>query len=604
MSTPKKEPKRTLLNTPAAEWEWSATQLDHACDRRWAFDKIEGREKPEWASTILGNDTHTALEEKYHGMGEPTRADVARLLEPCNAFLPEVSGQWRLATPGEERARTFAGHSGQWVFEPEWWHSEGLFVGVLSQSQAPDVRVRGYKDLRLKNRGVYAPNQRTRDGAEVRLIDLKTTVDFQWCKTSETLATADTQAAVYAQNIADEDGVHFVRGRWLYTRTKGAAIAVPVDFTIHVLGDAHKRNIERIASRARRLISDIRPRAIAYEPNWSACDSYGGCPYRGECDVADTIENVYYRYLTQNPSKPTKEEEPMTLPAPNQAAAPPVQDGRAHLAHEEYTDAGGNTAYRVVQAANGKRLPDAIILQQQVWVPSRNGWVNIQWPAPIDPDVSAALSEAAAHHAAAPAILPPEAAHSPATAHAQPPPPATAAAPAGFAPPPMGPPAAPQAPGGFPNAFFPPGPPGAPPGQAAPAGFTPPTGPATPAPQTFGTVATPPATEPAKRKRRTKAEMAAAAAAGGAPPGQATPASDAAIGELFVDCRPDGEEILDVGHIVAKHAAAGAGAMAAVLADIDASRPEAVAVSLSSRDGAALYDALVARAFRVVRGGS
>ena len=103
--------------------------------------------------------------------------------------------------------------------------------------------------------------------------------------------------------------------------------------------------------------------------------------------------------------------------------------------------------------------------------------------------------------------------------------------------------------------------------------------PATPAPA--------PATNEAPKRGRPK---------GSRNKGATTAPTGKTIGELFVDCLPDGEACARLGDFLTGDD------RDAALSAIDAAKPEALAVTLHSADGGAFYDALVIRAERVIRG--
>jgi PD-(D/E)XK nuclease superfamily len=111
------------------------------------------------------------------------------------------------------------------------------------------------------------------------LGDLKTTSNLKWAKTELELST-DPQVLVYsmAQTVTKPDKITC---RWLYVQTRGAPLVreVKVKPDFNALPDLIQdgRDIT--------IAWKDRPRPEDLEPNTSACDAYGGCPFRSKCVI-------------------------------------------------------------------------------------------------------------------------------------------------------------------------------------------------------------------------------------------------------------------------------------------------------------------------------
>jgi hypothetical protein len=129
--------------------------------------------------------------------------------------------------------------------------------------------------------------------AHGQVVDYKTSSDpNKWAKTPEDLRV-DPQAVLYAKHaFAKFPELDVVILRWVYGRTKPPGWAMPVE--IMMTREDADRGFEAMESYAAEMqaATDASPTdpvekykfALAQEPNYDACDSYGGCPHKSRCN--------------------------------------------------------------------------------------------------------------------------------------------------------------------------------------------------------------------------------------------------------------------------------------------------------------------------------
>jgi hypothetical protein len=118
-------------------------------------------------------------------------------------------------------------------------------------------------------------------GVPVRLYDHKTTGDFKWMKTPEVLRE-DTQAVLYAWAVLTlcGSGRSELAAQWTYFRAVKPFASRPVSTVVRVT-DERLRRLERsldgmTTAEGCDPVRDLPGVA-------SACDAFGGCPYRSRC---------------------------------------------------------------------------------------------------------------------------------------------------------------------------------------------------------------------------------------------------------------------------------------------------------------------------------
>lgn len=110
------------------------------------------------------------------------------------------------------------------------------------------------------------------------VYDLKTTSKATYAKDKTTL-TCDVQPVVYMQRYKDEASAC----RWVYTLTKGARRAWPVDFEPPTSGPVLDQLVVDGTEIARGVCDKISPLSVPPAEDPAACHAYGGCYYRQFC---------------------------------------------------------------------------------------------------------------------------------------------------------------------------------------------------------------------------------------------------------------------------------------------------------------------------------
>jgi hypothetical protein len=222
--------------------ELSASQIGtfEACSRKWALSRVLGSRSN--AAAAKGSAVHSVL-EAWLGEGKAPDAgtEIGRIA---------MTGIEHLPRPG-------AG-----IVEDAFTLARGGYV------------LRGRKDLRVP------------DHRRPAVYDHKTTSGLQWAKSAEDLAV-DVQATIYAAHeLAEFPGAEAVDLHWIYYTTRAPFRSRKVSLAVlpsHVAErmDAIDATAERIAAVAH-LAPEFHP------PTPSACEAFGGCPYREECNVTPT----------------------------------------------------------------------------------------------------------------------------------------------------------------------------------------------------------------------------------------------------------------------------------------------------------------------------
>lgn len=227
------------------------------CERKWGFQYILGLKTPQTKSTALGSAVHKMLEE-YLRDGKPLD------------FTYEMPGM-----PGMYPAE-IAAQGLQYLPEPKDPRvaiEEGFTFEV---PELPGVVFRGFVDLAI------APGA---DGIpEVR--DHKTCGNWDYALKADDLR-GDIQAIIYAKYALLEcPDAQAVKLQWTYFGTKKPYRSRPVMATVS------REHVEQLFAEvvvsARELATTLRSNRQPLElpANASECDKYGGCPFRGKCNLS------------------------------------------------------------------------------------------------------------------------------------------------------------------------------------------------------------------------------------------------------------------------------------------------------------------------------
>lgn len=235
--------------------KFSPSQIDSylSCQRKWAWRYIEDIKLPPGKGAALGTKVHEVLERYIDSKGDilPTAED------PEEIFQIEVALSGVHLLPDLQRG----------VFE-----KEGAFEFVSEAG----VTWCGRIDLRYFD-----------DAGEVSIIDHKTTIDFKWAKSEEDLRT-DAQSVIYAvKEFFQNPSLERLNAKWIYYRTGGQSRAAKA---VGIVWERDKalEEMKRFDAAALECLDHIatKKRALDLLPNPKHCDSYGGCPYRGNCNLS------------------------------------------------------------------------------------------------------------------------------------------------------------------------------------------------------------------------------------------------------------------------------------------------------------------------------
>lgn len=290
---------------PRKSFSVSQVELWRSCPTAWGFRYLLGVKTPEHDSSaaletlsgrerslVFGKLLHAKLEAYFKGQTVDWTDEIGQRALPGLAYLPQ-GGPVR-------------------VEQPIALYMSEIIGGV-------DVAFQGFVDLE----GVV-------DGA-LTLIDYKTTGDFKWLKSPETLRQ-DLQANVYALNMMQRTSGEHQRCRWVYFASKGRPEARKVDFDIK--RDTAREIVRQAVVEASVLKGEIDQfrealQRAAYQPQDAGerarfalplidhlpkrvghCPAYGGCPYHhsrgGACQAELTsTEQPRFDLASIHEPKPT-----------------------------------------------------------------------------------------------------------------------------------------------------------------------------------------------------------------------------------------------------------------------------------------------------------
>ncbi len=163
--------------------------------------------------------------------------------------------------------------------------------------------------------------------------DHKTTGDFKWAKTPEDLRS-DLQSTIYAAYLIFSNDLEAITGRWVYYRTKGRRASKKVEWT--VTREELQEPLETMINMGREMaqLYAARPDPRTLEPNAEACDHYGGCAFRDNCDLSSKErftalmahvslkEKMRQKRAERSAQPPVVGKSPSTSTPPPEAAAP------------------------------------------------------------------------------------------------------------------------------------------------------------------------------------------------------------------------------------------------------------------------------------------
>jgi len=264
------------------EIEFSPSQVSEyeLCARKWAYQWVDGLRKPKHASALFGIKTHDLLKVWLKKRVPPAGGPEAKVAQMILPHLPPP----HLVDPANvEREAGIQIEDERFALAFDLWMPE----------LEPPV-----------------------------IYDHKTTSDFQWAL-AEDVMCVDVQATSYAAWAMVETGRSEVAVQWTYGKTKGAADA-------HVVRAVLTR--EAIAPRLRQTLRSAREmrlillnaqsaKEVPYDA--TACEAYGGCPFRELCNLSP--QERIMAVMSQGTSKENYLEKLRNRKGANGAPASPGQ---------------------------------------------------------------------------------------------------------------------------------------------------------------------------------------------------------------------------------------------------------------------------------------
>lgn len=231
------------------------------CPRKWAWNKIDGLQSPPNKYAEMGTQVHSHLETWLKHRKLPAIGEAAVV---ANAMIPHLPPPQ--AVEPHDIEREF-----QWRFQ--------------------EVAFRGFIDLIHFDSSKQVP---------VTIYDHKTTSDLQWAKTAEDLGV-DVQATLYARVLMDQTSTDVVQLQWTYATRKARPQVLPVRRLI--TRDEILPRVSQTVASAREMQSILNAGCTAIEVPYdaSACDAFGGCPFRPNCNL--TTQQKFQSAMTQENQK-------------------------------------------------------------------------------------------------------------------------------------------------------------------------------------------------------------------------------------------------------------------------------------------------------------
>ena len=224
----------------------SASQIDSylMCQRKWAWRYIAGLRPPPNKYAARGSAVHKVLEQYLLHATPPDRnTEAGAIALPGLKYLPE---------PG----RSIVEEKFDWSLPDEPFD----LTGVIDWVVPPAI-------------------------GELSFGDHKTSSNFAFAKTAEDLRQ-DVQATLYAYYLMLREGIHQIKGRWVYYHANRPYRAKCVDWQtdLSTALPSFKRVLE--AGREMAQWHQQKPEMEDVPINADACDAFGGCPFRENCNLS------------------------------------------------------------------------------------------------------------------------------------------------------------------------------------------------------------------------------------------------------------------------------------------------------------------------------
>jgi hypothetical protein len=275
----------------------SSVSTFEMCARKWAWQKLDGLEGAQHPSAAFGERVHGHLERWLAVKVPPQGTHEERVAQAIIPHLPPP----QLVDPND--------------------------VEVGLSMRLGGVYFVGRVDL-------YLP--RHPETGRPRVYDHKTTSDFGWALAPELMAD-DVQATLYAVWGLLRSKAEAVDLQWTYGLTKGSPKSLPVVQTV-TSADIKARVTKSIeTARVMRELTRMEGlTAIEVPYNAEACEAYGGCAFRENCNLSaqERIESIMSQgnaqgsLLDQLRAKRNANKSPAPAPGTSsQPVNPPIASG-------------------------------------------------------------------------------------------------------------------------------------------------------------------------------------------------------------------------------------------------------------------------------------
>jgi hypothetical protein len=326
-------PKGAMVATTTSIKEWKD------CKRKWYLTRVAGMPQPANAAFRIGSILHLCVERWLLCPQDTVPAPGQLPDQPVDEHGNYGSGSVLYnQTPGNQVD----------LFPHEWWKyqdrdgrwneidepdqelvkalvREGISNGTVVRLPEGQVEKKFWLPLDGNQGLLWLTSLADYHSAPLATLeDHKTTKSLRWAVNEDTIAD-NYQLQIYALWMCDEygieDGVHvahniFIKD-YLNPRTK------------KVQGFISKDRTEEMRSYLRSTVQemlDLRDASPDWEevtPNWSSCDSYGGCVYRGICSNLESISDFQLRMNPPTPTSPQLASGPPPLANSAPAVAKP-----------------------------------------------------------------------------------------------------------------------------------------------------------------------------------------------------------------------------------------------------------------------------------------
>lgn len=281
----------------------SATYLSlyEDCPRKWGYRYLEGREGLPSRSALLGRQVDDMQVQPYLRDGRPLDFTLKFEEESVSGDIV-AAGLHLLPEPNPSATVKYAVQQ-KMVFDSE-----------ISN----DFRYVGYADIFMPEGGLPGAQ-----GGVPVIADVKTTGAWSYNKTPVTLGE-DVQANIYAKYLfLAAPQVQAIDLGWIYFYTRKAYKAATTHRRLtRAENDATFAAIEKKAAKIVQLHKS-KPKVLDLPANTSACEAYGGCPYKDICPRspsqiidAEAAGWLKQTYANQPKEKTTMANEPVVMTAP------------------------------------------------------------------------------------------------------------------------------------------------------------------------------------------------------------------------------------------------------------------------------------------------